>query len=252
MASPARPDVAAWPGVEVGDRVVGGVRNPVYRARRRDEEFVVRLSGRSAASLAWELDLLDVLRAAGVRVPQTVATGDGRRHHNGVMLARFLPGGPPRDERDWARVVCALTVVHEATKGWPQRPGFASARGLLDRRRGGDVDLDAMPPAAAELIRASWAPVLQGLECAIHGDLGAGNVLVTNDDVAIIDWDEARVDVPAFDFAHLPDQVTVPAPWDRDRERLVTAGVAWETATCWVAEPAYAARRLEELRARPR
>ena len=89
-------------------------------------------------------------------------------------------------------------------------------------------------------------PVLGGVECAVHGDLGAGNVLVTDDHVALIDWDESRVDVPAFDYAHLPPDVHVPI--GGGRSATVTAGVAWEAATCWAAEPEYARRRLDELR----
>jgi aminoglycoside phosphotransferase (APT) family kinase protein len=80
-------------------------------------------------------------------------------------------------------------------------------------------------------------------------DVG-GNVLIEDDRVALIDWDESRVDVPAFDFAHLPDDV--PVPVQGDRQALVTAGVAWEAATCWIAEPGHAARRLAELRDRVR
>lgn len=144
--------------------------------------------------------------------------------------------------------VSALTVVHETTVGWPQRPGFASASALLRRGSGGDVDLDAMPSSAAELERPSWRPLLQGSQSVIHGDLGAGNVLITASSTAVIDWDEARVDVAAFDFAHLPSDVAIPYPGDRDA--LVTAGIAWEAACCWLPEPDYAARRLAELRER--
>jgi aminoglycoside phosphotransferase (APT) family kinase protein len=137
-------------------------------------------------------------------------------------------------------------VVHTVTIGWPQRPGFASARQLLIQDRGGDVDLTAMPQPVVNLIRRAWLPVLNELECAIHGDLGAGNVLVNDDHTALIDWDEARVDVPAFDYAHLPPEITLPVAGRRTD--IVTAGVAWETATCWVTEPDYARRRLAELR----
>jgi hypothetical protein len=66
--------------------------------------------------------------------------------------------------------------------------------------------------------------------------------------VTLLDWDESRVDVPWFDFAFLPEGVEAPSPADRDT--LVTAGVAWEAATCWTPEPEYAARRLAELYAR--
>jgi hypothetical protein len=56
---------------------------------------------------------------------------------------------------------------------------------------------------------------------------------------------QPQVDVPWFDYASLPIQVQVPSP--TDRERLITAGLAWGAATCWVGEPAYAARCLAEL-----
>ncbi len=240
--------MAAWPGLVLGEPLRGGARNPVCRARRGGEDFVVRVSRRSREALAWELDLLAALRRAGVVVPETVATGDERRHDDGVLVQRFIPGDPPRDGADWARVVSAVTGVHEVTGGWPQRPGFASARELLSRRRGGDVDLDAMPADVAALVRESWLPVLDGPECVVHGDLGAGNVLVTEDDVALIDWDEARVDAAAFDFSGVPRDVAIPLPGDRQQVR--TAGIAWEVATCWLPEPDYAVRRLEELRRR--
>lgn len=245
------PDVGAWSGVEVVRRLAGGARNPVYLARCGAEQLVVRVSGRPPAALTWELQLLDAVDAAGVVVPRSVPTDDGRPHDGGVLVQRFIDGAAPRDRRDWARVVTALEVLHEATAEWPQRPGFASAEELLHRSSGGDVRLDAMPPDAVELIRSSWRAVLiDERQCAIHGDLGGGNVLVTERSVALIDWDEARVDSPAFDFAHLPPDVPVPIGVDRDR--LIAAGVAWEAATCWIAEPEYAARRLAELRERIR
>lgn len=101
-------------------------------------------------------------------MPETLRTADGRRHDEGVLVQRFITGAPPSSTRDWGRVVSALAVVHEITVGWAQRPGFASARELLTRGRGGDVDLEAMPRSAVELVRASWVPVLQGPESVIR------------------------------------------------------------------------------------
>jgi hypothetical protein len=66
--------------------------------------------------------------------------------------------------------------------------------------------------------------------------------------VTLLDWDESRVDVAWFDFAFVPDGVELPVPVER--AVLVTAGIAWEAATCWVPEPEYAARRLAELHTR--
>lgn len=140
-------------------------------------------------------------------------------------------------------MVDLLRRVHALTAGWPQRPGFASSRELLSTDRGGDVDLSAMPADDAALIRAAWRPVADDATCAIHGDFGGGNVLVRDGTAALIDWDESRVDVPAFECAHLPPDVPIP----ENRLTVVRAGVAWEAATCWLTEPGYAARRLAEL-----
>lgn len=240
--------VAAWSRVEVVQALAGGARNQVYLARRGSQQLVVRRSCRPAASLDWELDLLEHLGGHAIGVPQLVPADDGRRHVDGLVVHQFIQGHPPHDSRDWRRVVDLLGAIHELTGGWPQRPGFASSRQLLTSDRGGDVQLDAMPPDAVAAIRGAWQPILQGPECAIHADVGAGNILVDGAAVRLLDWDEARVDVPWFDYAFLPIQVQVPSP--TDREQLITAGLAWEAATCWVMEPAYAARRLAELFAR--
>lgn len=132
------------------------------------------------------------------------------------------------------------------TRGWPQRPGFASAQTLLSSPYGGDVDFSTMPTSAANLVREAWRPVLGSAECVVHGDLGPGNVLVTDDHVGLIDWDEARVDVPAFDFTSFPADVGISATSCR-RDQLLKAGLAWETATCWNVEPDYARRCLAKL-----
>jgi aminoglycoside phosphotransferase (APT) family kinase protein len=78
--------------------------------------------------------------------------------------------------------------------------------------------------------------------------MGTGNVLVADAHVTLLDWDEARVDVPWFDFAFVPTAATTPVPVPIDA--VITAGLAWETATCWLLEPDYARRRLAELFAR--
>ena len=172
--------VAAWPGVELVRALPGGARNTVLLARRRDRRLVVRRSARSPASLDWELDLLEHLTGHGVAVPRVVPADDGRRHVDGVLVQEFVDGRPPRDDDDWHRVIQTLTVVHRLTVGWPQRPGFASARELLVRDRGGDVRLDLMPAQAVRAVRQAWQLVLGAPECAIHGDVGAGNILVTD------------------------------------------------------------------------
>jgi Ser/Thr protein kinase RdoA (MazF antagonist) len=244
------PSVTPWRGVELLEPLPGGHRNRVFRARRGGRRLVVRTSARPVDALEWEIGLLEFLSAAGLSVPVPLPSDDGRSHVDGVMVTDFVDGRPPQDAADWRPVVAALTRLHELTPRWPQRPGFASSRQLLTGNRGGDVRLEAMPADGVAAVRAAWGPLAHGDECVVHGDAGGGNVLVDGQRVTLLDWDEARVDVPWFDFAFMPEDVEVPAPVERTT--LVTAGVAWEAATCWVAEPEYAARRLAELHARQR
>ena len=239
--------VAAWSDVELLGALPGGARNLVLLARRGDQHLVARRSTRSPASLEWELDLLEYLAEHGIGVPRIVPTDDERRHIRGVLIQEFVDGHPPCTDHDWRLVVEMVSLVHQLTVGWTQRPGSASARQLLIADRGGDVRLDAMPVRAVRVIRQAWQPVLAGQECAIHGDLGAGNVLVADNKVTLLDWDESRVDVPWFDFAFVP---AAAVPVDVPIDDVAIAGLAWETATCWLPEPDYARRCLTELYSR--
>lgn len=251
------PDVSAWPGVELGDPLTGGSRAPVFRAHRDGQLLVVKVSFRTPASLAWELEVLRTLDHVGLRVPVTVPTVDGRSSRDGVVVQTFLPGHPPRTPRDWTGVAAFITRVHDLTRSWPQRPGSLGIRQLLTQDRGGDVDLTAMPAPAAALVRACFGALLAQLDaspvagtqrggtCVIHGDLGAGAVLVHDGEIGVIDWDEARVDVPALDLVGIPGREGPPGV---DLAVVQLAALAWETATCWVPEPRYASRLLNQLR----
>ena len=252
------PDVSAWPGVVITGALTGGARARVYAAHRGGVPLVVKVSPREEPSLDWELELLLELTEAGVSVPTPMPTVDGRLRAGRVFVSRFLPGGPPRTAGHWRAATEVVARVHEVTRGWPQRPGAASAALLMATTHGADVDLAVMPPSAAALVRACWQPVLEqadgaGLDddsCVVHGDLGAGAFLVDGDEVGIIDWDEARVDVPTFDLAALVTAAggAVAVPGGLDRRVLADAALAWEVATCWVPEPDYARRCLRRLR----
>lgn len=241
--------IAAWSGLEPQRRLTGGHRNQLILAHRGDRRLVVRRSTRPAESLEWELDLLGRLAGHGIPVPRVVPADDGRRHVDGLVVQEFVEGREPRDPADWRRVVETLTAVHEATAGMPQRPGSVTIRHLLTDERGGDVRLDLMPAEAVAAIRRAWQDVEEigdAAGCAVHGDVAAGNVLIGPDGgVTLLDWDEARVDVPWLDFALIPDEVEV--PWANDRRGLRAAGVAWEAANCWSSQPTYARHRLAEL-----
>ncbi len=251
------PDLSAWPGVELGEPLTGGSRSPVFRARRDEQLLVVKVFPRSPESLAWELEILRFLDQAGLRVPVTVPTVDGRPNQDGLIVQTFLPGHPPRTRQDWAGVAAFVTRVHDLTHEWPQRPGSLGMRALLTQHRGGDVDLTTMPPPAAALVRECWRALLDQVDaasaaglvrdddCVVHGDLGPGAVLVDRGQVGIIDWDEARVDVPVLDLIGIPGHEATPGV---DPVVAHLADLAWETATCWVPEPGHARNLLDQLR----
>ena len=63
--------------------------------------------------------------------------------------------------------------------------------------------------------------------------------------LVLLDWDEARVDVPLLDLSSLPAEVSGLS----DDERYVgeQAAHAWEAAMFWTTAPDYAQRRLAKV-----
>ena len=91
-----------------------------------------------------------------------------------------------------------------------------------------------MPPELVAVVRAAWSALPAAEHCVVHGDAGPGNAIITQDGgCVLIDWDEARVDNPAFDTGYDP--------------AARRAQLAWEIATCWVAEPRYAKSLVPEF-----
>jgi Ser/Thr protein kinase RdoA (MazF antagonist) len=222
-------------------RLGGGHRTEVVELRRRGERLVARRTRRSAASLDWELDLMDHLSANGFTVPTTVPADDGRRHVAGVVVQGWLSGGPP-GSYDWPAVTKELCRLHEVTAEWPQRPDFLGTRELLHADVGGDVDLTAMPADAVAACRAAWR-ALSDERAVVHGDPNADNVRVDGDRIGFVDWDESRVDHPDLDLADLAVPFLSGA-----RNRTARAAIdAWEAACSWRLEPTYARDRLAEL-----
>lgn len=237
----------AWDsGAVIEARLGGGNCNGVWAVRLGRRRYAARVSRRSNEALAWELDLLAYLAAAGLCVARPLPTASGARSVDGVALFTWLDGEPPLTARDWERVAAALRRLHGLTRTWPQRPGFRSTQDLLTRIAGGDVRLDAMPDGAVTSCRQFWA-ALAGEPCSVvHGDPGANNIRLRHDIVGLLDWDEARVDVSLLDFADLPVPVVELGVPERTL-KAKRAADAWEAAACWQLEPEYARRRLARL-----
>ena len=228
-------------------RLTGGSANDVWSVRVRGEVAVGRLGRfgrRSDADLAWEAELLQHLDRAGLAVPVPIPTNDGRLFADGLTVMKYMEGGPPRSAADWRRVADTVREVHRLTEGWPQRPGWRASIDLVDADKGTRIDLAAMPPEAVARCRAAWARLVGRETRVVHGNPNSpGNVRITADRVALIDWDEAHVDVPDLDLV-LPYNGAGLEGVARDSAEQASA--AWEAAICWKDE--YAIKRLAEVR----
>ncbi len=225
------------------ERLTGGVANDIWSVRIGGQLAVARLGKRSDADLGWEAGLLQHLERNGLAVPAPIPTVDGRLFVDGLVVMKYMDGRPPQSADDWRRVAATLRELHRLTSGWPQRPGWRSSTDLLVVDRGTRIDLNAMPAEAVARCRAAWARLVGRPMSAVHGDPNPGNVRMTEDRVALIDWDEAHVDVADLDL-DLPFNA---AGFEGDAHDIVAqASAAWEAAVCWNDD--YSVRRLAEVR----
>ena len=231
--------------VERIERLTGGVANDVWSVRVNGRLAVGRRGVRSDADLAWETKLLQHLDREGLTVPVPIPTTDGRLFADGLVVMTYVEGGPPTTAADWRRVADTLRQLHRLTAGWPQRPGWRSSTDLLHAATGTKIDLSAMPPEGVARCRAAWARLIGRQTCVVHGNpTNPGNIRMTAQRVALIDWDETHVDVPDLDLA-LPHNAA--GLDDAAHDIAAQASAAWEAAVCWGDE--YAVRRLAEVRA---
>jgi Ser/Thr protein kinase RdoA (MazF antagonist) len=230
------------------ERFQTGVANEVWSVRVDGRFAVGRLGKRCDADLLWETELLRYLDREGMTVPVPIPTRDGRYFAGGLVVTTYVEGGPPETEADWRRVADTLRRLHRLTDGWPQRPGWRSSTDLLHAETGARIDLRLMPPEGVVRCRAAWARLSGRERCVVHGDPNPGNIRMTADRVALIDWDESHVDVPDLDLA-LPHNA---AGLDDDTHDVAAqARAAWEAAVCWdpTGTDEFAVRRLAQVRA---
>ena len=223
--------------------LTGGVANQVWSVRVDGQLAVGRLGARSDADLAWETGLLRHLDRAGLTVPVPIATTDGRWFADGLVVMTHVEGSQPETEADWRRVADTLRRLHRLTQGWPQRPGWRSSTDLLLAETGTKVDLGAMPPEGVARCRAAWARLVGRPTCVVHGDPNPGNIRITPERVALIDWDESHVDVADLDLV-LPHDA---ADLGDAHDVAAQASAAWEAAVCW--DDAHAREQLARVRA---
>jgi Ser/Thr protein kinase RdoA (MazF antagonist) len=226
------------------EKFAHGVANDVWSVRIGRQLAVARLGKRTDADLGWETSLMQHLERNGMSVPAPIPTLDGRLFVDGLVVMKYLEGGPPATEADWRRVGETMRELHRLTRGWPQRPGWRSSIDLLDAETGTRIDLNAMPAEAVARCRAAWARLAGRDTCVVHGDPNPGNILMTANTVSLIDWDESHADVAEIDLGALPGNA---AGFEAAALDIATqAATAWQAAVCWKDD--YAVRKLAEVR----
>lgn len=255
--------LAAWGALRVVRPLGGGNRGGAVLVHDTTSSasgaalFVAKPTARAADAVAWAARLQRHARDAGFEVPAYRRSRHGRFVEVGFTLEAYVEGRPST-MAERAAALKDLSAFHEITRGMRQRPGFASSAALLRRSRGGDVDLGAMPADLAHLAREAWRPFASHPTVAVHGDLNADNVLTTPAGrLALIDWDECRLDAAVFDEAVWLGADRDARAWpggasasgaEHDAAAVQRAVLAWEVAACWTAEPEHARRLAARLR----
>jgi Ser/Thr protein kinase RdoA (MazF antagonist) len=206
----------------------GGHKNTLLRCG----DVVLRLEERDPESVAWEHELTAFLShdVPEVVTPLRALDGSTFMETNGVVVS-VLPfvAGTPLDREDGEQrleVARLLARVHWVGRVWrrprPDRPAFADLD--LETNAWWDVRIVEMPPVLARAYERSRAWIYAApwlARAAVHGDLYRGNLRVRDGRIqGILDWEDARVDWPAWELANATWEVCKDEPHDRlDPER---------------------------------
>lgn len=241
--------LSAWDDCQVLGSLRGGYRNIVLLVDREGKKCVAKASRRSLEAIAWLGPVQEMARRAGFVVPHFLPSRSGELLVDGVTLGTWIEGSPP-SAADLAPLGELIRRFHSLTNSWYQRPGFASTLELVNLERGGDVDLSLMPAGLVEVCRSVWLALEGEPVSAVHGDVNPANLLVTPEGrLALVDWDEARVDVSTLDAVAVARAIDGRAVLPEDR--ALKAFLAWEVAASWLVEPDYARRVLRDLLSGP-
>lgn len=228
-------NLSDWGQFSSVEPLAGGNRNRVFEISGEMGRFVLKSTQRSEDAVAWIDRVHASAELAGLRVPRYVKSRNGKFVENHWTLEEYVVGTQATKAKSLI-LKKKMKRFQELTKSTPQRPGFASATELIAVDKGGDIDLTQMP---AELVREcgrAWRVLRRVPHAVVHGDLSPSNILIDDrGDLALIDWDEARVDAIAFDDVEL-------SPASESADSLRRAVLAWEVACSWLVEPEYAAR----------
>lgn len=188
----------------------GGHKNTLLRCG----DVVLRVERRDPESVAWEHELTAFLShdVPEVVTPLRALDGSTFAETDGTVVS-VLPfvEGTPLDRDDEAQrleVARLLARLHWVGRVWkrprPDRPAFADLD--VEKNAWWDVGIVEMPPVLERAYQQSsaWlaaAPLLG--RGAVHGDVYRANLRVRDRRIrGLLDWEDARVDWPAWELAN--------------------------------------------------
>jgi Ser/Thr protein kinase RdoA (MazF antagonist) len=214
------------------------IRNLVFRSG----EYVVREANATPDNVAWEHELLTFIAPDVPEVVPPLAAQDGSTFlvRNGAVVSVEPFVEAELAERSDPAVIAAvprvLARIHRACTEWPgvrPRPGRPSLReqDWVVNETWDWNELERSPllehsyEAALEWV-ASPPPLT---ESAIHADFHPDNLLATDGRIkAVLDWELARLDWPAFDLAAAVTVVSL------QRDGAIDRRIADETVAAYV------------------
>ncbi|MDE0589775.1 phosphotransferase [Halocynthiibacter sp. C4] len=234
-----RPDLSEFGQIEILRPLKGSTRSCVYLVTDGKKQLVAKSTAEPEASLEWLQEAKRHAEAVGFITPRSYRTRGGALAQDGWTLESF-EFGTPYPTSSLPDLASSMREFRAATSNMPQRPGCLASCDYLYQDKGPDIDFSSLPDEIAAAARAAWENFCTNPLEVIHGDLGAGNILMTGSGRAVlIDWDEARRDIALFDEFPL-------LPFDRTTKNEQRAYYAWEAASGWDKEPEYA-RRMADL-----
>lgn len=233
-------DIAAHWDIELSTpfEPLATIRNLVFRSG----DYVVREADAEPDNVAWEHELLTFIAPDVPEVVPPLRARDGStflvRSGSVVSVQPFVdePPAKRRDAHVIAGVPRVLARIHRACERWPNarpRPGRPATRDW-DWVENETWDWNAIERTAlidrAYAMAREWLATPPSLvETAMHGDFHPDNLLASESRIeAVLDWEFARLDWPAFDLAAA---VTVVA---LQRDGLIDPAIADETVAAYV------------------
>ena len=170
----------------------GGITNRNWRVRLGKGEYVVRVCtpGVGVLGIDRECEHEAARRAAELGIGPEVAAW---LPDEGVLVTRWLDGGPAAPREHVAEIAAALRAFHDG----PPLPVTFDTREVVRRQ----MELLDDVPAVIERALAR-APAI-GTPVPCHNDLLGANFVGDGERVLIVDWEYAGMNDRLFDLANL-------------------------------------------------